>query len=416
MKRYCFQLQVKPDRIEEYVEAHAAVWPEMVAGARATPAGTTTRSSCGGTACSSATSRATTWPRPRRAMAATEVNARWQAAMGGFFEDLDVPPDEGFLLLEEVFHLEDQLPATHPASTARLARPQLDLQDEGSVMTVFADIATALEGLAIEVPSWAYGNSGTRFKVFGSPGTPRTVQEKIADAATVHRFTGLAPTVALHIPWDHVDDYAALRAYAKEHGVALGTINSNTFQDDDYKLGSLTNADPRGPSQGGRPQPRVHRGDEPDRLPRPQDLARRRHQLPRPGRHPRPPGLAGRGPRGDLRPAVRGPATGPGVQVLRAGVLPHRRPGLGYVVRPLHRPRRAGPGLPGHRSPRAGHQHRVHRGAAAAPGQARARSTSTAASTPTTTSSSVRPTRSSCSGSWSRSSGAAASDPTATSR
>lgn len=110
-------------------------------------------------------------------------------------------------------------------------------------MTVFADIATALEGLAIEVPSWAYGNSGTRFKVFGSPGTPRTVQEKIADAATVHRFTGLAPTVALHIPWDKVEDYGDLSAYAKEHGVALGTVNSNTFQDDDYKLGSLANAD-----------------------------------------------------------------------------------------------------------------------------------------------------------------------------
>jgi L-rhamnose isomerase/sugar isomerase len=110
-------------------------------------------------------------------------------------------------------------------------------------MTVFADIATALEGLAIEVPSWAYGNSGTRFKVFGSPGTPRTVQEKIADAATVHRFTGLAPTVALHIPWDKVEEYGALSAYAKEHGVALGTVNSNTFQDDDYKLGSLTNTD-----------------------------------------------------------------------------------------------------------------------------------------------------------------------------
>lgn len=111
-------------------------------------------------------------------------------------------------------------------------------------MTVFADIAPTLGALAIEVPSWAYGNSGTRFKVFGSPGTPRSVQEKIADAATVHRFTGLAPTVALHIPWDQVDDFAALGAYAKEHGVALGTINSNTFQDDDYKLGSLTNADP----------------------------------------------------------------------------------------------------------------------------------------------------------------------------
>jgi L-rhamnose isomerase/sugar isomerase len=111
-------------------------------------------------------------------------------------------------------------------------------------MTTFADITGRLASLAIEVPSWAYGNSGTRFKVFGSPGTPRTVEEKITDAAAVHRFTGLAPTVALHIPWDLVDDYGKLRAYAEDHGVALGTINSNTFQDDDYKLGSLTNADP----------------------------------------------------------------------------------------------------------------------------------------------------------------------------
>jgi L-rhamnose isomerase/sugar isomerase len=112
-------------------------------------------------------------------------------------------------------------------------------------MTTFADIAGRLEPLAIEVPSWAYGNSGTRFKVFGSPGTPRTVEEKIADAATVHRFTGLAPTVALHIPWDLVDDFGKLRSYAEDQGVALGTINSNTFQDDDYKLGSLTHADPK---------------------------------------------------------------------------------------------------------------------------------------------------------------------------
>ena len=93
------------------------------------------------------------------------------------------------------------------------------------------------------MPSWAYGNSGTRFKVFGSAGTPRSVEEKIADAAVVHRMTGLAPSVALHIPWDLVDDFAALRAYAEEQGVALGTINSNTFQDDDYKLGALTHTD-----------------------------------------------------------------------------------------------------------------------------------------------------------------------------
>jgi L-rhamnose isomerase/sugar isomerase len=112
-------------------------------------------------------------------------------------------------------------------------------------MTSFSTISDRLGELAIEVPSWAYGNSGTRFKVFGTPGTPRTVEEKIADAAAVHRFTGLAPTVALHIPWDQVDDYAALASYAKEQGVALGTINSNTFQDDDYKLGALTHTDPR---------------------------------------------------------------------------------------------------------------------------------------------------------------------------
>ncbi|HYH35321.1 MAG TPA: L-rhamnose isomerase [Nocardioides sp.] len=112
-----------------------------------------------------------------------------------------------------------------------------------SEMTTFESIGAQLEALAVEVPSWAYGNSGTRFKVFGSPGTPRTVEEKIADAAAVHRFTGLAPSVALHIPWDLVDDFGRLRSFAEEHGVALGTINSNTFQDDDYKLGALTHTD-----------------------------------------------------------------------------------------------------------------------------------------------------------------------------
>ena len=111
-------------------------------------------------------------------------------------------------------------------------------------MTTFASITDQLALQAIELPSWAFGNSGTRFKVFGTPGTPRTVQEKLADAAQVHAFTGLAPTVALHIPWDKVDDYAALARYAADLGVALGTINSNTFQDDVYKFGSLTHSDP----------------------------------------------------------------------------------------------------------------------------------------------------------------------------
>jgi L-rhamnose isomerase/sugar isomerase len=113
-------------------------------------------------------------------------------------------------------------------------------------MTHFSpDQLSTLERQGIELPSWAFGNSGTRFKVFGTPGTPRNPFEKIADAAEVHRVTGLAPSVALHIPWDVVDDFGVLRRHAQDLGVELGTVNSNTFQDDDYKLGALTHTDAR---------------------------------------------------------------------------------------------------------------------------------------------------------------------------
>ncbi|GAA4313713.1 L-rhamnose isomerase/sugar isomerase [Actinomadura luteofluorescens] len=105
-------------------------------------------------------------------------------------------------------------------------------------------VKDALRRQQIETPSWAYGNSGTRFKVFAQPGVPRTPREKIDDAAQVHRFTGVAPSVAIHIPWDRVDDYAALAAHAKERGVRIGAVNTNVFQDDDYMLGSVTNPDP----------------------------------------------------------------------------------------------------------------------------------------------------------------------------
>jgi L-rhamnose isomerase / sugar isomerase len=96
----------------------------------------------------------------------------------------------------------------------------------------------------IELPSWAFGNTGTRFKVFGQPGVPRNPYEKVDDAATVHRFTGVAPSVALHIPWDQVDDYGQLAKHAEAQGIRLGTINANVFQDDDYRLGSVCNPDP----------------------------------------------------------------------------------------------------------------------------------------------------------------------------
>jgi L-rhamnose isomerase/sugar isomerase len=111
-------------------------------------------------------------------------------------------------------------------------------------MPDLAAVKRALAAQRIETPSWAFGNSGTRFKVFAAPGVPRTPEEKIADAATVHKFTGVAPSVALHIPWDKVDDYGALAAYAQGLGIELGAINTNVFQDDDYKLGSVTNPDP----------------------------------------------------------------------------------------------------------------------------------------------------------------------------
>jgi hypothetical protein len=83
-------------------------------------------------------------------------------------------------------------------------------------MPAFADIAPLLAEQAIELPSWAFGNSGTRFKVFAQPGVPRDPFEKIADAAQVHKYTGLAPSVALHIPWDKVDSYAALRLMPRD--------------------------------------------------------------------------------------------------------------------------------------------------------------------------------------------------------
>lgn len=102
----------------------------------------------------------------------------------------------------------------------------------------------ALRQQTIELPSWAFGNSGTRFKVFAQQGVPRDPYEKIADAAQVHRYTGVAPRVSLHIPWDLVGDYADLSRHAADLGVSIGMVNSNLFQDDDYKLGSLTHPDP----------------------------------------------------------------------------------------------------------------------------------------------------------------------------
>jgi L-rhamnose isomerase/sugar isomerase len=126
---------------------------------------------------------------------------------------------------------------------AKLKQSNDHLVLSGVAMTLSTLQLNELAELDIELPSWAFGNSGTRFRVFGQPGVPRDPFEKISDAAQVNRLTGLAPRVALHIPWDKVDDYAALRAHAESLGVALGTINSNTFQDEEFKFGSLASTD-----------------------------------------------------------------------------------------------------------------------------------------------------------------------------
>jgi len=107
-------------------------------------------------------------------------------------------------------------------------------------------VKDALKAQKIETPSWGYANSGTRFKAFPWPGAASTTRQKMDDAAMVHGMTGIAPSVAIHIPWDKPEDgdYTAMRQYAQEQGVKIGAVNPNVFQDVEYKLGSLGNPDP----------------------------------------------------------------------------------------------------------------------------------------------------------------------------
>jgi len=108
-----------------------------------------------------------------------------------------------------------------------------------------SDVERALAALEIETPSWGYGDSGTRFATFQQPGRPRDVFERVEDAAEVHRLTGTAPAVALHFPWDAVDDLDNLRDDVHGLGLRVGAVNPNLFQDPDYKLGSLAHPDER---------------------------------------------------------------------------------------------------------------------------------------------------------------------------
>jgi L-rhamnose isomerase/sugar isomerase len=102
----------------------------------------------------------------------------------------------------------------------------------------------------VAIPTWGVGTGGTRFARFPGPGEPRNVFEKIDDCAVIQQLARATPTISPHIPWDRVDDYAALREQAAEHGLAFDAVNSNTFQDQpgqelSYKFGSLSHTDAR---------------------------------------------------------------------------------------------------------------------------------------------------------------------------
>jgi L-rhamnose isomerase / sugar isomerase len=100
-----------------------------------------------------------------------------------------------------------------------------------------------LRAQRVETPSWGYGDTGTRFAVFPRKGVPRDPFEKMADAAQVHGLTGVCPSVAIHIPWDRVDDYGELKRHAQSLGLRIGAVNPNLFQEPEYKLGSVCHPD-----------------------------------------------------------------------------------------------------------------------------------------------------------------------------
>lgn len=114
------------------------------------------------------------------------------------------------------------------------------LQEQGVDV---AAVSAAIQRFNLETPSWGYGNSGTRFKVFPWPGAARNLREKLEDAAIVQQVTGICPSVALHIPWDQVDDWPEIKAYAAQLGLRLGAVNPNLFQENAYRFGSLCHFD-----------------------------------------------------------------------------------------------------------------------------------------------------------------------------
>src|ERR1700748_1393085 len=102
----------------------------------------------------------------------------------------------------------------------------------------------ALDQFRIELPSWGFANTGTRFGKFLQPGAANTLEEKFADAAMVHALTGITPSLALHVLWDlpgGESDVRQVEHLTRKYGIRAGSINPNLFQEQEYKFGSLCN-------------------------------------------------------------------------------------------------------------------------------------------------------------------------------
>ena len=253
-------------------------------------------------------------------------------------------------------------------------------------MTTEQRVADGFHDLSIELPSWAFGNSGTRFKVFAQKGVPRNPYEKIADAAQVHMFTGLRPRALPCTSRGTGSTTSTISPSTPPISVVrIGAINSNVFQDDDYMLGSVTNPDPRIRRKAtdhllecidimdatGSRDLKLWFSDGTN-YPGQDDIHTRQDRLAE--------ALAEVYQRlgDDQRFLLE-------YKLFEPALLHDGRSRLGHRLRALHRPRSESPGGHRHRPSRAGHQHRVHRGHPAARGKARWFRLQLAASTPTTT-------------------------------
>jgi L-rhamnose isomerase / sugar isomerase len=120
----------------------------------------------------------------------------------------------------------------------------MGMNGAGSGATAAERIFAALDGFRIEVPSWGFANTGTRFGKFSQPGAATTIEEKFSDASQVNKLTGASPTVALHVLWDlpnGLGDIAEIKRLESKFGVKAGSINPNLFQAQEYKFGSICN-------------------------------------------------------------------------------------------------------------------------------------------------------------------------------